>query len=76
MAKIKDRLILGAVVGLGGNLIKLVIGKAAMRLKIAEIDGPERASGMLIPPHKIATTEGKIVGYAADSIIAGILGVV
>ncbi|MFA7468184.1 MAG: hypothetical protein WCY82_07960 [Desulfotomaculaceae bacterium] len=75
MIKIKDRLILGAIAGLGGNLIKLSIGKAAMKMNLAEVGGPERAAGMLVPGHKIVTTEGKVVGYIADSVIAGLLGV-
>jgi len=75
MIKIKDRLILGAVSGFAGNLIKLAIGRAAMKMNLAEVGGPERAAGMLVPGHKIATTQGKIVGYIADSVIAGLLGV-
>ncbi len=44
MIKIKDRLILGAIAGLGGNLIKLVTARAAMKMNLAELDGPERAT--------------------------------
>ena len=75
MIKIKDRFILGAIAGLGGNLLKLAIGRTAMKMNLAELGGPERAAGMLVQGHKIATTQGKIVGYVADSVIAGILGV-
>jgi hypothetical protein len=76
MASIKDRLILGLIAGLGGNIAKTIVGETAKKLKLAEIDGPEKAAGMLIPPYKIADPKGKAVGYIADNIIAGILGVV
>lgn len=75
MAKIKDRLILGAIAGLGGNIAKNIIVKTAKKLKWAEVDGAEMAAGMLIPPYRIADPEGKVVGYIADNIIAGMLGV-
>ena len=74
MVKIKDRLILGAVAGLGGNLAKLAIERIAMKMNLAELSGPERAAGMLVAGHKTATTEGKIVGCITDSIISVVLG--
>lgn len=75
MIKMKDRFILGAIAGLGGNLIKFAIERTAMKMDLAELGGSERAAGMLVPGHKIGTTGGKIVGYIADNVIAGILGV-
>jgi len=75
MAKIKDRVILGAIAGLGGNLIKTIIGRSAMKMGLAELNGRERAAGMLVPGHKIATTQGRMIGYIADNVIASILGV-
>lgn len=75
MRKIKDRLLLGVVAGLGANLIKNGFGRIAKRKKWAEIDGAERAAGMLVPPHTLATTQGKVIGYIADSVIGGLLGV-
>lgn len=75
MLKIKDRLILGVISGTTGNLVKNGIGLISKYLKIAEISGPDRAAGILVPPHTLAKTSGKIVGYAADSVIGGLLGV-
>jgi hypothetical protein len=73
--KISDRLMLGFVAGLGGNIAKLAIGTLAQRLNISEIDGPGIAAGMLTPAYKLISPEGKAVGILADSVIAGLLGV-
>jgi len=52
--KIKDKLLLGVIAGMGGNIAKNIIGLSSMSLGISELDGPHRAAGMLVPPHKIA----------------------
>lgn len=74
--KIKDRFLLGIVAGLGGNLAKLAIGKTGKKMQWAELHGPDMAAGMFIPPVKLASTQGRIAGLIADSVIAGVLGVV
>ncbi|MCL6638223.1 MAG: hypothetical protein K6T80_00900 [Firmicutes bacterium] len=76
MARIKDRLILGVLAGLGGNIAKTIIVEIAKRCNLAEIDGPEKAAGMLVPPYKIADPVGKAVGYLADNVVASMLGIV
>ena len=76
MQKIKDKMILGVLAGLGANVVKNVLGLTAMRFGLAEIDGPHRAAGLLVPPHKIADPKGKLVGFIADSVMAGTLGVI
>ncbi len=76
MRKISDKMILGVVAGLGANTIKNIIGLGAMRLELAELNGPHRAAGMLVPPHKLADPKGKFVGFLADTVIGGTLGVV
>jgi len=75
MAKIKDRLLLGAVTGLGGNIAKMLIIKTARKLNWAEFDGAEKAAGMLVPAYKTTQPLGRVVGIFADNVIAGILGV-
>jgi hypothetical protein len=74
--KIKDRLLLGVIAGLGANIPKIIIGKTGLRLKTADLHGPQIAAGIFLPGHNLAQTTGKIVGYMADATIAGILGVV
>lgn len=74
MKKIKDRMILGVVAGLGANVVKLTLSKIFQKLNWAEIGGPERAAGMLIPPHTLIRKKGKVVGYLADAVISGAIG--
>jgi len=73
--KIKDRLLLGFISGLGGNMAKNLIEYMGHTLKMSEVEGAGIASAMFISPHKIYSPEGKLVGYIADNIIAGILGI-
>jgi len=75
VAKIKDRLLLGGMAGLGGNIVKIGIMQIAKRLKWAEFDGAETATGILLPAHKVAEPKGRLVGYLGDATIAGVLGV-
>ncbi len=75
MAKIEDRLLLGAIAGLGGNILKLSILEIAKRLKWAEFNGTDAATGILLPAHKVAEPKGKLVGILGDATIAGVLGV-
>jgi hypothetical protein len=74
MVKIKDRFLLGAVAGLGGNLVKTAIVKLAKRFNWSEFNGSEKAAGMLLPAHKITQPSGRLVGYIADNVIAITLG--
>ncbi len=74
MIKIKDRMILGVVAGLGANAVKLAISSVFQKLNWSEIGGPERAAGMLIPPHLLLKNLGKLVGYLADAAVAGLIG--
>lgn len=75
MVRIKDRLLLGVVAGLGGNVAKSIIVKVAQKFKLAEFNGSTKAAGMLVPPHKIAEPTGRVIGHITDNIIACILGV-
>lgn len=75
MQKIKDRIMLGVLTGLAGNVVKLSITKVAKKLGWADIDGPVKAAGMIVPTYKTATSGGMAVGYITDSIIAAILGI-
>ena len=74
MRKIKDRMLLGVIAGLGGNVVKLTLSTIFQKLKWAELGSPERAAGMLIPPHTLMHKKGRMVGYLADSVVSGLLG--
>lgn len=60
MRKIRDRLVLGAVCGICGNVVKNAVQRFAMSKKWAEVDGPARAAGMLVAGHKISTPGGRL----------------
>jgi len=75
VAKIKDRLLLGGIAGLGGNIVKLGILQIAKRLKWAEFDGAQTATGILLPAHKVAEPRGRLIGYLGDATIAAVLGI-
>jgi hypothetical protein len=75
LKKIADRILLGVISGLSANIIKLAMGKAAMKLNVADLDGPMKATGLLVPAHKIADRKGMFVGYLADSSIAAMIGI-
>ncbi|MEW6424536.1 MAG: hypothetical protein AB1523_07275 [Bacillota bacterium] len=75
MPKIKDRMILGVIAGLGGNAAKLLICALLKRAKWVESMGPERAAGMLVSPHRVTQPEGRVVGFLADGVIACMLGI-
>lgn len=72
---INDRFILGAIAGIGGNIVKNVIMTVAKKKKWAEMDGPDRAAGLTLPAHKVAEFRGRIIGIICDTTIASFLGV-
>lgn len=75
MVKIRDRVLLGVISGLGGGLVKNAVSELLISRNLAEYGGPARAAGMLVPAHKITTPRGRIVGWLADTTISGMLGV-
>ncbi|NMB00380.1 MAG: hypothetical protein GX971_02490 [Firmicutes bacterium] len=75
MNKMRDRLLLGVISGLAGGAVKNVVGSILMKSHASEFGGPARAAGMLLPAHKIATPQGRLVGWLADTAIAGLLGI-
>lgn len=74
MEKNKDRLLLGMIAGLGGNMVKVGLMQIAKAMKLAEFDGAETAAGIMLPAHKLAEPRGRLVGHIGDSIIAAFLG--
>ena len=74
MARIKDRLLLGTIAGLGGNIVKFGIIEIAKRLKWAEFNGVDTAAGIMLPAHELAEPRGRLVGFIGDAIVAATLG--
>jgi hypothetical protein len=78
MKKIKDRIVLGVVSGLIGNLAKEIVSETMIKYKFGKKDGIAVAAGIFVPTRrktKKLTAKSKIIGMAADNIISAILGV-
>ncbi len=73
--KIKDRLVVGVIAGLGANVIKIGIEQAALRMGLTKETGAKKAAGFFVSARKYNTPQGKVVGFLADNTIAGFLGV-
>lgn len=73
--KIKDRVWLSLIAGLGGTVVKSLLIRGAKTKKMAEFDGAETAAGMLLPAHKIYTPQGKVVGELANLIVGSVFSV-
>lgn len=73
--RIKDRIVLGIICGLAGNVAKMSLMSLAKQRNWAEITGREKSAGMLLPPHQAYSPHGRIVGIAADNVVATMLGV-
>ncbi len=75
MFKIGDKLLLGAVSGLIGNIPKVLICDYFARKGWVEISCPERSAKLLVRPKEVNTPKGKLVGYITDSIMSSLLGI-
>lgn len=75
MRRINDRLILGVLAGVLGNIPKTAIELAGKKTGWAESDCPARAAGMLVPRRQVRSQKGKIIGRIADTVMAAVLGV-
>ncbi|MDP4127219.1 MAG: hypothetical protein Q8912_09775 [Bacillota bacterium] len=76
MLKIKDKMLLGIVAGLGANTVKLTLNTIFKELKWIEMGSTERALGIFLPSHTLTQKKGRIIGYLADSTVASLLGVI
>ena len=74
MKKIKDRLLLGVVVGLGSNIVKNSLNLGWGLIGWSDLGSQQRATGMFLPRDKMASRKGKVVGYLADQTVACLIG--
>jgi hypothetical protein len=72
--KISDRLVLGGISGILGNLAMLLTISPAIKMKLAEFDGPTRTAGIFLPLSQVNKPMGQAVGYIANNVIAATLG--
>ncbi len=67
MFKIKDRVVLGVIAGLCGNLVKTAIDEVSLRKKISQRSFRETASGVWVSTQKEASNvKGQILGGLLD----------
>ncbi|HOB86413.1 MAG TPA: hypothetical protein PKO38_01830 [Bacillota bacterium] len=75
MRKIKDRFLLGIISGLGGNLVKIAVERAAVYLFDYSDTGAKKAAGIFLKKKDADTLPGRILGNVADNLIASFLGI-
>ena len=67
MFKIKDRVALGVIAGLCGNLVKTVIDEVSLKKKISQQSFRETASGVWVSTQKEASNiKGQLLGGLLD----------
>lgn len=68
MLKIKDRIILGAIAGLAGNVVKTIIDEISLKKKISQRSFRSTAAGVWVSKKSEATNlNGQILGSLLDS---------
>lgn len=74
--KVKDKLILGIVSGLIGNLGKSIIAKILMEFGLGKKSGRAKAIGMFLPKYKLFKLSPlrKLMALISDYTVAGMLG--
>ncbi|MEW5783501.1 MAG: hypothetical protein AB1767_00185 [Bacillota bacterium] len=75
MKKISDRFLLGLVAGLGGNLVKVTVERAAIPLLGFNETGAKKAGGIFLKKKDVSSSPGKVLGLIADNMIAAGLGI-
>jgi len=75
LKKITDRFLLGIIAGLGGNLAKMAVERAAIPLVGFNETGAKKAAGIFLQKKDVISPSGKILGVIADNMIAAGLGV-
>lgn len=75
MRKIKDRIFLGLVAGLIGNIPKAVSNELLFRKGIEKKRFGEIIAGIFLPAKQTKTKSGKIFGLGADFIVSAFMGV-
>ncbi len=75
MLKIGDKLVLGAVSGLIGNIPKVIICDYFAKKGWVEISCPERSAKLIVRPKEVNTSKGRLVGYITDSVMSSLLGI-
>ncbi len=75
VGKITDKIILGLVSGLLGNIPKIIINEALVRKGIEKKRFAEIVAGMFVTQKEAASKKGIAFGFAGDFVSASFLGI-
>ena len=75
MRKIKDRIILGLVIGFIGNISKIVTNELLYRKGIEKKRFGDIVAGIFLPTKQAASKKGTLFGVAGDFAVSAFLGV-
>ncbi|MGE5560731.1 MAG: hypothetical protein ACM3XN_06720 [Chloroflexota bacterium] len=75
MNKIKDRFIVGAVAGLGGNIAKDLVEYGLGRAGVLKVNSTRRAAGMMFRTRHPRSLRARIGGHLADTAVSSMLGI-
>ncbi len=73
--KITDKVLLGAMAGLGGHMLKMMVQKGAKEYVFLETGSVDVPPGSFIPAHKLREPLGSAACHAADSALAALFGI-
>lgn len=73
--KLKDRFIVGAVAGFGGNLAKNLVEHALSRAGVVRVTSAQRAAGMMLQRARGRDLGTRVTGQLADAAVGSMLGV-
>ncbi|MCR3921428.1 MAG: hypothetical protein NUK65_02790 [Firmicutes bacterium] len=75
MLKIKDRVALGVLAGLGGNLVKTAIDELSYQMRISQRSFRETASGVWVSKRQSRSVKGQILGGLLDFGMGAVGGI-
>lgn len=76
MRKFQDRITLGIISGLIGNIAKALVSEGFEAKNFVKVDSASNSGRFFIGPKKISKGKGKIIGVLADTSIAMVLGII
>jgi hypothetical protein len=75
LRKINDRIILGLVTGLLGNIPKTILCETFYRNRIAKKRCSDLALSLFLPSYKVSSKKGSIFGIICDYIMSSFAGI-
>lgn len=76
MTKIQDRITLGIIAGIIGNIFKQIVSQILEALNYQKVDAPKKAAALYVTRKKTKKPLGLLLGLIADFSIACKLGII